>query len=123
MAYKCFYCRAYDNTIFHFHLHANDTRHFPHGAQRCGYVHQTSLSPAWFMFIFVCCIGRKRSGDLGPDEGSLGGSGDGGFRKRPRFEGNVGGDSDAPPATLRVLVRNMDAGGIIGKVGLMSTFY
>ena len=49
---------------------------------------------------------RKR----GP--GDFGGGGDGGWRKRPRFE-----EAGVPPATLRVLVRNQDAGGIIGKVG------
>lgn len=41
------------------------------------------------------------------------GGGDG-WRKRPRFEEPV-----VPPATLRVLVRNSDAGGIIGKVRIM----
>lgn len=46
---------------------------------------------------------RKRGpGDSGGGEG---------WRKRPRFEEPV-----VPPATLRVLVRNSDAGGIIGKV-------
>ena len=52
---------------------------------------------------------RKR----GPGEfGTSGGEGGGWRGKRPRFEEPV-----VPPATLRVLVRNHDAGGIIGKVG------
>ena len=54
----------------------------------------------------------------GPDRkrgpGDFGGGGDGGWRKRPRFE-----EAGVPPATLRVLVRNQDAGGIIGKVRLV----
>lgn len=45
---------------------------------------------------------RKR----GPGDG-----GDGGWRKRPRYD-----EPAVPPATLRMLVRNQDAGGIIGKV-------
>lgn len=40
--------------------------------------------------------------------------------KKPRFDfqgGGGGGEGDDPssPATLRVLIRNSDAGGIIGK--------
>lgn len=46
--------------------------------------------------------GRKRSQDESPEDGI----------KRRRSE-----DSMCPPATLRVLVRNSDAGGIIGKGG------
>ncbi len=37
--------------------------------------------------------------------------------KKPRFDGSGDEDQDVPPATLRVLIRNSDAGGIIGKVG------
>ena len=48
-------------------------------------------------------------GDRKRGPGDAGG-GDG-WRKRPRFEEPV-----VPPATLRLLVRNADAGGIIGKV-------
>ena len=50
---------------------------------------------------------RKR----GPGDFGGGSGGEGGWRKRPRFE-----EPEVPPATLRVLVRNSDAGGIIGKV-------
>lgn len=57
--------------------------------------------------------GNEEGGDMGP-----------GYMKRGRFEeGSAsGGDQaeldqlDAPPATLRVLVRQIDAGAIIGKV-------
>lgn len=55
----------------------------------------------------VCPDPRKRPGEEG-------GFGD---RKRSR----VGEDSkESSPATLRALVRNRDAGGIIGKVGRLS---
>lgn len=60
-------------------------------------------------------------GGGGPPGGGMGGGdrkrgpgdsgGVDGWRKRPRFEEPV-----VPPATLRMLVRNSDAGGIIGKV-------
>ena len=56
------------------------------------------------------------------------------YLKRGRFEdhppppplscGDVGSDLDrldVPPATLRVLVRQIDAGGIIGKVSTTRT--
>ena len=58
-------------------------------------------------------LGRKRSGDFGHGGGSF--SDDGGFRKRQRFDDD---SASAGPksATLRVLIRNADAGGIIGKV-------
>ena len=38
--------------------------------------------------------------------------------KRRRFDEPLGGDGEpgAPPATLRILVRNQDAGAIIGRV-------
>ena len=61
--------------------------------------------------------GRKRP----PPEFGPPGNRDEGQRKKGRFEGGGGGDGDpasAPPATLRVLVRQQDAGAIIGKVGL-----
>jgi hypothetical protein len=62
---------------------------------------------------------RKREFEGGP-----GGPPMGDFKK-PRFEFQEGGgggggeetDEPSPPATLRVLIRNSDAGGIIGKVG------
>ena len=51
-----------------------------------------------------------------PPSGEFGGPG-----KKPRydFQGNEGGGEGEEnlPATLRVLIRNSDAGGIIGKVG------
>ena len=53
--------------------------------------------------------GGMGGGDRKRGPGDAGG-GDG-WRKRPRFEEPV-----VPPATLRLLVRNADAGGIIGKV-------
>ena len=53
--------------------------------------------------------GGMAGGDRKRGPGDAGG-GDG-WRKRPRFEEPV-----VPPATLRLLVRNADAGGIIGKV-------
>lgn len=54
---------------------------------------------------------------MGP--GQPGGFGDDGFRKKQKFDEPLGGGGDeleSPPATLRVLIRNTDAGGIIGKV-------
>ena len=54
-------------------------------------------------------MGGGGPGDRKRGPGDSGG-GDG-WRKRPRFEEPV-----VPPATLRMLVRNSDAGGIIGKV-------
>ena len=50
------------------------------------------------VFVFHA-VDRKRPGDGDDFHGDI---------KRPR--------TDKPPATLRVLVRNRDAGGIIGKV-------
>ena len=51
-----------------------------------------------------------------------GGDLDQGYQKRGRFEEGPGPGSgeelSVPPATLRVLVRQMDAGGIIGKVSV-----
>ena len=42
---------------------------------------------------------------------------DQGFQKRGRFDGGEPDEaSSVPPATLRILVRQHDAGGIIGKV-------
>ena len=54
--------------------------------------------------------GGESGGDLAPD-----------FQKRGRFDNPEQPESeldrlDAPPATLRILVRQIDAGGIIGKV-------
>lgn len=46
---------------------------------------------------------------------------DQGFQKRGRFEGPDEGPS-VPPATLRILVRQHDAGGIIGKVCVGAQF-
>lgn len=40
---------------------------------------------------------------------------DPGFQKRGRFDGPEE-ELSVPPATLRILVRQHDAGGIIGKV-------
>ena len=58
-------------------------------------------------------LGRKRpSQEFGPPGGD--GDLDQGFNKRGRFD--EGGRGGVPPATLRVLVRQQDAGGIIGKV-------
>lgn len=52
-----------------------------------------------------------------PPPGELGGAGDDSFRKKQKFDTPDGEEVlDAPPATLRVLIRNSDAGGIIGKV-------
>ena len=39
-----------------------------------------------------------------------------GFSKKGRFQDEGDDDVAVPPATLRILVRNQDAGGIIGKV-------
>ena len=67
----------------------------------------------------MCYEGRKRQGEFpGSEGGGFGVPGDDGFRKKPRFDGPPGpGESDeVPPSTLRVLIRNTDAGGIIGKV-------
>lgn len=54
-------------------------------------------------------VGGESDGDLGPD-----------FQKRSRFDSpQVESELDrldVPPATLRILVRQIDAGGIIGKV-------
>ena len=54
-------------------------------------------------------VGGEIDGDLGPD-----------FQKRSRFDSpQVESELDrldVPPATLRILVRQIDAGGIIGKV-------
>lgn len=43
---------------------------------------------------------------------------DQGFQKRGRFDerGDPDDGGSVPPSTLRVLVRQQDAGGIIGKV-------
>ncbi|CAI7992084.1 Heterogeneous nuclear ribonucleoprotein K homolog [Geodia barretti] len=55
-------------------------------------------------------MGGEIDGDLGPD-----------FQKRSRFDSpQVESELDrldVPPATLRILVRQIDAGGIIGKGG------
>ena len=60
-------------------------------------------------------LGRKRpSQEFGPPGGD--GDLDQGFHKRGRFDEGAGGRGGVPPATLRVLVRQQDAGGIIGKV-------
>ena len=68
----------------------------------------------------MLCPGRKREfeGEGPPGPGNMvGGPGDDGFRKKPRFdEPGPGEEEEVPPATLRVLIRNSDAGGIIGKV-------
>lgn len=63
-------------------------------------------------------VGRKREFDGGP---GMAPSGE--FGKKPRFDfqggggpgGGGEGDDPTVPATLRVLIRNSDAGGIIGK--------
>ena len=70
-----------------------------------------------YMFVYflgVILIGMPPPfGDRKRGPGDFGASGgEGSWRKRPRFEEPV-----VPPATLRVLIRNQDAGGIIGKVG------
>lgn len=64
--------------------------------------------------------GRKRPGEFDNPGGPEGmpppdGLGDESFRKKAKFDNPD--ELDAPPATLRVLIRNSDAGGIIGKVG------
>ncbi len=60
-------------------------------------------------------LGRKRSSDFGRGGGGSF-SDDGGFRKRQRFDDDSAGGGGSKNATLRVLIRNTDAGGIIGKV-------
>lgn len=65
--------------------------------------------------------GRKRPGEFDGPGGPEGmplpdGLGDDGYRKKPKFDNAGSEELDAPPATLRVLIRNSDAGGIIGKV-------
>ena len=55
---------------------------------------------------------RKRPGGQFSEERDL----DQGFQKRGRYEEIPDEEPSVPPATLRVLVRQMDAGGIIGKV-------
>ena len=66
--------------------------------------------------------GRKRpQSDFNTPGGDRDRDRDEGFFKKGRFEeggGGGGGGTNVPPATLRVLVRNQDAGGIIGKVGV-----
>ena len=59
--------------------------------------------------------GRKREFD---SPGGPGISPSGGFtggEKKPRFDAEGDQEPGVPPATLRVLIRNSDAGGIIGK--------
>ncbi len=67
----------------------------------------------------MLCTGRKREFEGEVPPGDMGGGpGDDGFRKKPRFDeqGGTGDEEEVLPATLRVLIRNSDAGGIIGKV-------
>ena len=67
-------------------------------------------------------LGRKRPGEFegpGIPEGMPPPDGfdDESLRKKAKFDGPGGEEvPDVPPATLRVLIRNSDAGGIIGKV-------
>ena len=87
-------------------------------------VHKTAAIFSWFNLASLSLLytGRKRpmeqfggdsggSGDLGPD-----------FQKKGRFDNLAPQDDseldqlDVPPATMRILVRQIDAGGIIGKV-------
>jgi hypothetical protein len=56
-------------------------------------------------------LGPAGGGGMDRKRGPGDSGGGDGWRKRPRFEEPV-----VPPATLRLLVRNADAGGIIGKV-------
>ena len=71
-----------------------------------------SITPPTFLIMFKSffpCSGRKRPSDQGLPPGE-----DGFKRRRMGEEPDL---AEIPPATLRILVRNQDAGGIIGKVG------
>ena len=72
-----------------------------------------TFNPTPSRWIPVPPSGRKRPSDPhGPPPG------EDGFKRRRMGEGPGPGPegTDIPPATLRILVRNQDAGGIIGKV-------
>lgn len=64
-------------------------------------------------------LGRKREFEgLGgvPPPDDYGGPGGPGKKPRFDFQESEGTGEESLPATLRILIRNSDAGGIIGKV-------